>query len=100
MEPIDFVLAHDIQVDGATVAKAGSKASGEVTYAAESGSNGPPMHVSFAHVRLKLDIIEVPLRSTQQKRDGGALEYHRLEDSGRIAIMLYVGQNVTLPRAQ
>ncbi len=30
--------------------------------------------------------------------DGGAaLEYHRLENSGRIAIVLYVAANVTLP---
>jgi hypothetical protein len=98
--PIDFVLTHDIQVEGAIVAKAGSKASGEVTYSAEPAGNGQPMHVSLANVRLKLGNTEIPLRSTPQKRDGDALEYHRLEDSGRIAITLYVAQNVTLPRAQ
>ncbi len=98
--PIDFVLTHDIQVEGAIVAKAGSKASGEVAYTAAPDVNGQPMHVSLAHVRLKLGNTEVPLRSTPQKRDGGALEYHRLEDSGRIAITLYVAQNITLPQAQ
>ena len=29
-----------------------------------------------------------------------ALEYHRLENSGRIAIVLYVAENVTLPPAR
>ena len=57
---------------------------------------GEAMHVAPERVRLKLGNTEVPLRSTQLRGGGGVLEYHRLEDSGRIAIVLYVAENITL----
>ena len=44
---------------------------------------------------------DVPLRSTRLRDDvGAALEFHRLENSGRIAIVLYVAGNLTLPPAK
>ncbi len=97
--PIFFVLAMDIQVGGATVAKAGSKAWGQVSYTSGPAGDGQAMHIGLERVRLKIGNTDVPLRSNQIRGDGGALEYHRLEDSGRIAIMLYVAENVTLPAA-
>ena len=48
-------------------------------------------------MRLKVAETDVPLRSTPLPDGGGALEYHRIENSGRIAITLYVAENVTLP---
>lgn len=97
--PITFVLASDIQVGGVVVAKAGSKASGQVSYV--SGPNdGAGMQVKLDHVHLQVGNAEVPLRSTELRDGGGALEYHRLENSGRIAIVLYVAENVTLPPEQ
>jgi hypothetical protein len=95
--PIAFVLASDIQVGGAIVAQAGARASGQVSY-----GNGPAdaMHVSLDRVHLKVGNTEVPLRSNQVRGAASALEYHRLEDSGRIALTLYVAQNVTLPAGQ
>jgi hypothetical protein len=54
------------------------------------------MHVELTRVRLKVGAAEVPLRSTQVRGGSGALEYHRLENSGRIAIVLYVAENITL----
>ena len=98
--PIDFVLARDIQVGGAVVAAAGSKASGEVSYAGGQSGNGQPMQVGLKGVHLKVGNTEVPLRSTQKRGSDGALEYHRLEDSGRIEIVLYVAENVTLKAGQ
>ena len=98
--PITFVLARDIQVGGAIVAKAGSEATGHVSYAGGPGGNGQAMHVGLERVRLKVGNAEVPLRSTQLRGGGGALEYHRLEDSGRIAVVLYVAGNITLPPGQ
>ena len=92
---IAFVLAHDIEVGGAIVAKAGSAASGQASY--RSGPAGELMHVALERVRLKVGNTEVPLRSAQLRGGGGLLEYHRLEDSGRIAIVLYVAENITLP---
>jgi hypothetical protein len=95
--PIAFVLASDIQVGGAIVANAGSRASGQVSY-----GSGPAdaIHVSLERMHLKVGNTEVPLRSNQIRGAAGALEYHRLEDSGRIALTLYVAQNVAIPAGQ
>lgn len=94
--PIDFVLANDIQVGGVIVAKAGSKAWGQVSYASGPNAGGEAIHVELERVRLKVGSTEVPLRSTPLRTSGGALGYHRLEGSGRIAIVLYVAENITL----
>jgi hypothetical protein len=98
--PITFVLASDIRVDGAIAAEAGSKADGQATYARAPGGDGGTTQIGLDRVRLKVGNREVPLRSTQARGGGGALEYHRLEDSGRIAIVLYVAENIALPPAQ
>jgi hypothetical protein len=51
-------------------------------------------------VELKIGDTSVPLRRTPSKEGGAALEYHRLENSGRISIVLYVAGNVKLPPAR
>jgi hypothetical protein len=94
--PIAFMLAADIQVDGVMVAPIGSKAWGQASF----GGDGKAMQVGLDHVRLKVGGTDVPLRSSPLRDGGGALEYHRLENSGRIAIVLYVAGNVTLPTAR
>jgi hypothetical protein len=58
------------------------------------------MHVELKQVRLKVGSAEVPLRSTALRKGGGVLVSRRLEDSERIAIVLYVAQNTALPPAQ
>ena len=58
------------------------------------------MHLSLENAHIKFGTTDVPLRSTQQKGGAGALEYHWLEDTGRIALVLYIAENVTLPPAQ
>jgi hypothetical protein len=92
--PMAFMLAGDIQVDGVIIAPIGSKAWGHASFA---GGDGQAMQVGLDQVRLKVGDTDVPLRSTPLRDGGGALEYHRLENSGRIAILLYVAGNVTLP---
>jgi hypothetical protein len=96
--PIAFMLASDIKVDGVIVTPVGSKAWGQASFAGAPGGDG--MQVGLKHVRLKVGDTDVPLRSTRLRDGGGALEYHRLENSGRIAIELYVAENVTLPPAR
>ncbi len=91
--PVTFMLARDIQVDGVTVAAIGSKASGQASFSGD----GSLKQVALDHVRLKIGELDVPLRSTPLRDGAGALEYHRIENSGRIAITLYVAGNVTLP---
>ena len=54
------------------------------------------MHLSVETVHLKIGQTEVPLRSTPQKAGAGVLEYLWLEDTGRIAVVLYVARDVTL----
>jgi hypothetical protein len=98
--PIDFVLASDLQVNGVTIAKVGAEASGQVTYASGTGGDGERMHVGLDRVRLKVDSAEIPLRSAQVRGGSGALQYHRLEGSGRIAIELYVAQDFMPPAAR
>jgi hypothetical protein len=98
--PIDFVLASDLQVDGVTVAKVGAEASGRVTYASGTGGDGEAMRVGLDRVRLKVGSAEIPLRSAQVRGGSGALQYHRLEGSGRIAIELYVAQDFMPPAAR
>jgi hypothetical protein len=98
--PIAFVLASDIQAGGATVAKIGAGASGQVRYASEPGADGQAMHVGLDSVRLKVGNVDVPLRSTQVRGGDGAVQYHRLENSGRIAIELYVAQDVAITRGR
>jgi len=80
------------------VAKAGVKAVGEVSSSASS--EGQPMHVALKDVRLKVGAIELALRGTQKRAGDGALEYHRVEDSGRVAVTLYVSENVVVSGAQ
>ena len=58
------------------------------------------MHVGLEHVRLKIVGTAVPLRSTPLRDGSGELEYHRLENSGRIAITLYMAENVTVAPAR
>jgi hypothetical protein len=97
--PIAFVLASDLQVGGVVVAKAGSRAEAQASYVSEPGNDGNAMRVRLERVRLKVGNAEVPLRSTTLRAGDTALEYHRLEDSGRIAIVLYVAANTPLPSA-
>jgi hypothetical protein len=97
--PITFILTKDLDVDGAIVAQAGSQATGEAAYsefASTSADAAEALHLSLETVSLKIGGTVIPLRGTRQKSGGGALEYHWVEDSGRIALVLYVAQNVTL----
>jgi hypothetical protein len=94
------VLANDILVGGVLVAKAGSKAGGQVRFASGPDAGGEATHVELEGVQLKVGNAEVPLRSTPLRKGGAALIYHRLEDSERITIVLYVAQNTALHPAQ
>jgi Carboxypeptidase regulatory-like domain len=101
--PITFVLTKDLEVAGVIVARAGSQAMGHATYSAvppASAGSAEAMHLSLESVSLKIGKTEVPLRSTQQKGSADRLQYHWLEDTGRIALVLYVAENATLPPAQ
>jgi hypothetical protein len=95
--PVTFVLTKVVEADGVAVALAGSRATGQATYTtSESGT----MHLSLEDVHLKIAERQVPLRSTAQKGGASALDFQWVEDTGRIALVLYVAGDVTLPPAQ
>lgn len=95
--PITFVLAKDLEAGGVVAANAGSKVVGQITSTAPSaGGAVDSMRLSLENVHLKIGEIEVPLRTTPNKAGAGGLEYHWLEDTGRIALTLYVARDVTL----
>jgi hypothetical protein len=96
--PVTFVLSQDLEAGGVIAAQAGTKVEGQVTSTAAPSASGAvdSMHLSVENVHLKIGETEVPLRSTPQKAGTGVLEYHWLEDTGRIALVLYVARDVTL----
>jgi hypothetical protein len=100
--PVTFVLSKDVEAGGGVAAKAGSKVVGQVTYSGAQSTAGAvdSMHLSLENVHLKIGETDVPLRSTRQKAGAGVLEYHWLEDTGRIALVLYVARDVTLAPAR
>ena len=97
--PIAFQVASDLQVDGVIVAPLGSKAWGQANFANGPGSGDAAIHVGLERVILKVGNTDVPLRSTRLRGASGTLEYHRVENSGRLAIVLYVAEDVPLPPA-
>jgi hypothetical protein len=97
--PIAFLVASDVQLDGAIVAPLGSKAWGRANFANGPGSDDATTHVGLERVILKVGATDVPLRSTRLRDASGTLEYHRVENSGRVAMVLYVAKDVPLPAA-
>jgi len=94
--PMTFVLASDLQANGATLAKVGAIAEGQVSYAGGMSGAGEAVRWRLEHVHLKVGNVDVPLRSNQAKGGDGALVYRQLEGSGRIALVLYVAQDVVV----
>jgi hypothetical protein len=101
--PINFVLAKAIEVDGVVVAEAGSKAIGQATYVSAPpilDNSTAAMHISLQNVYLKIGDRNLPLRNTAQNDIGDTLEYRWVEDTGRIALVLYLAKDVTVPPGQ
>jgi hypothetical protein len=94
--PMTFVLVSDLQANGATLAKVGAIAEGQVSYAGGMSGAGEAVRWRLEHVHLKVGNVDVPLRSNQAKGGDGALVYRQLEGSGRIALVLYVAQDVVV----
>ena len=98
--PVTFVLANDIEAGGAVLAKAGAKAYGEIKYSSDPAVDAEATHIGLQNVHIKVSGADVTLRATKTRNGAGPLEYRRLEDSGRIAITLYVAESVKLAPPQ
>ena len=94
--PMTFMLASDLQANGATLAKVGAFAEGQVSYAGGASGAGEAVRWRLENVHLKVGNVDVPLRSNQAKGGDAALVYRQLEGSGRIALVLYVAQDVVV----
>ena len=66
-DPVTFVLAEDLKVGSIVVAKAGSKAFGEVTNAKKSGMMGKAGELNVRLDYLKTGETKVRLRGTKGK---------------------------------
>lgn len=66
-DPVAFVLADDLKVGDVIVAKAGSKAFGEVSHAEKSGMMGKAGELSIRLDYLKAGDVKVKLRGTKGK---------------------------------
>ena len=99
---VTFVLAKDMDVGGVIAAKAGTKVVGQVTYTAVPSAAGTvdSMQMSPENVHFQMGETDIPLRSTPRKAGNGVLEYHWVEDTGRIALVLYVSRDVTFVPAR
>lgn len=97
---VTFVLAKNIEVDGVVVAKEGSKARGEVNTTSLPPGDREAVGISIEHVSLEAGKTGVPLRGSPKKGEAAALQYHWVEDTGRIEVTLYAAQNVTVTPAQ
>jgi hypothetical protein len=94
--PVAFTVAQDVRVDGFIVAPIGSQAWGHASVTGDEKT----MQVGLDNVQLKIGDTSVPLRRSALKEGDAALEYHRVEGSGRISIVLYVAGDVRLPPAR
>jgi len=72
-----FALVEDIKVDGVTVAKAGSKASGQSIGAAKLSNDGKANELPIQFLFLQVGGEQVPLRSSKQ-RTGSEEDLYRL----------------------
>lgn len=66
-DPVTLVLAEDLKVNGVIVARAGSKAVGEVTNAKKSGMMGKAGELNLRLNYLKVGDAKVHLRGTRGK---------------------------------
>lgn len=113
-DPVAFVLTDDIKVGDVVVAKAGSKAFGEVSHAEHSGMMGKAGTLSIRLDYLKVGDAKVKLRGTKGKEGENAttatvaltvlfgpigLIKHgkNIEIKKGTALKAYVGDDVTLP---
>ena len=71
-DPVIFVLDQDIKVGDVIVAKAGSKAFGEVTNAHKSGMMGKPGDLNIRLDYLKTGDDKIRLRGTKAKEGENA----------------------------
>lgn len=104
-----LTLVGDLKVGGVVVAKAGSKAYGEVTKAQKSGMMGKPGQLDIRLDYLQAGNGKIKLRGTKSKEGEGRIKGALLAPIGRIKhgknvdikegdpLRAYVAEDILLP---
>jgi hypothetical protein len=115
-DPVECVLAEDLKVGDVVVAKAGSKAIGEVTNAKKAGMMGKAGELNIRLDYLKVGSVKVKLRGSKGKEGAsgqtsaivltvlfgpiGLIKHgHDIDIKKGQAIKVYVGDDISLPPA-
>jgi hypothetical protein len=98
-QTITFVLAQELTVDRQTLAKPGDIASGEVAQVSGAKSPDEPMSVALERVMLHAGNVTIPLRSNQARGVLNPMQYNKMADSGKVAVTLFVAEDVQFPEA-
>jgi hypothetical protein len=108
-DPVTLTLANDLKVGDVVVAKAGSKASGQVTKAQKPGMMGKAGQLDIRLEYLKAGDVEIKLRGTKENVGEGRVKGALLTPFGRIKhgknvdikagdpLHAYVAQDILLP---
>jgi hypothetical protein len=113
-DPVECVLAEDLKVGDVVVAKAGSKAIGEVTNAKKAGMMGKAGELNIRLDYLKVGSVKVKLRGSKGKEGAsgqtsaivltvlfgpiGLIKHgHDIDIKKGQAIKVYVGDDISLP---
>jgi hypothetical protein len=91
---VAFALVGNIKVDGVVVAKAGSKASGEVIGAAKSSTDGKAEELPLQFLSLQVGEEKVPLRGSKG-RAGDDGFFYRLP--GSVVVVVDTGKKIQIP---
>jgi hypothetical protein len=115
-DPVTCVLAEDLKVGDVVVAKAGSKAIGEVTNAKKAGMMGKAGELNIRMDYLKVGSTKIKLRGSKGKEGEsgqtsaivltvlfgpiGLIKHgHDIDIKKGTAIKVYVGDDISLPPA-
>jgi Carboxypeptidase regulatory-like domain len=96
-QTVTFVLTQDLTLHGKVLARTGDIASGQVSQVTAAKDPGAAGSVAIQNVTLRAGNVNVPLRSNQVRGVAGAVQYKKLQESGKTEVILFVGENVQFP---
>jgi hypothetical protein len=98
--PVSFILAEELIVNGAVLARAGDIASGQVRQVSGAEVSGGAIRVMLDGVTLRAGKTDVPLRASQARGGAERLQYRELPESGKIELTLFVAKDVEFPEGR
>ncbi len=76
-QTVSFVLVNDVTVDGVVIAKAGSKASGEIVFVKKAAVPGKGGELDLRPDHLQVGGQKVPLRASKERNGERLFHYRR-----------------------